>query len=132
MITGGCFCRYVRYEVTGAPFHMTSCHCSICRRISAAAFVTWFSVPRTAFRFAAGHATSFASSEVGTRSFCPRCGTPLTFEHAEFRDEIDVTTCSLDQPEQLPPTDHTHVSTQLTWVELNDELPRYPGARPTR
>jgi hypothetical protein len=44
MLTGGCFCGAIRYEVAGAPFHETNCHCSICRRTAGAAFVTWFSV----------------------------------------------------------------------------------------
>jgi hypothetical protein len=63
------------------------------------------------------------------RSFCPRCGTQLTFEHADFLDEIDVTTCSLDKPEGAPPKDHTYTSNKLTWIELDDSLPKYPDSR---
>jgi hypothetical protein len=58
----------------------------------------------------------------GTRSFCPQCGTQ-TFEHADFLEEIDVTTCSLDNPEALPPTDHTYTSSKLGWVQLADDPP---------
>jgi hypothetical protein len=63
------------------------------------------------------------------RSFCPRCGTPLTFESSHFPDEIDVTTCSLSDPETIPPKDHIHVSSKLSWVKLDAGLPAFPEER---
>jgi hypothetical protein len=44
-------------------------------------------------------------------------------------DEIDVTTCSLDDPDGLPPRDHTRTSSKLSWVELADQLPEYKESR---
>jgi hypothetical protein len=129
MLRGGCFCGAIRYEAGGAPFDQTNCHCSICRRTTGAPFVTWFSVPGPEFRFVQGVPTQFRSSPKATRSFCPRCGTQLTFEHDEASDEIDVTTCSLDDPERLPPEDHTCTSSKLRWVQLADGLPQYREAR---
>lgn len=43
-LEGGCLCGAVRYRVTGKPYHVTHCHCSMCRRASGAPLVTWFSV----------------------------------------------------------------------------------------
>ena len=129
MLNGGCFCGAIRYETAGTPFHQTNCHCSICRRTTGAPFVAWFSVPRSQFRFTRGTPTRFRSTPQGMRSFCPRCGTQLTFEHDDTLDEIDVTTCSLDDPERLPPEDHTHTSSKLGWVKLPDDLPEYREAR---
>jgi hypothetical protein len=115
---GGCFCGFVRYRAEGAHRDETNCHCSICRRTSAAAFVTWFTVATQDFHFTSGDPTRFQSSEHGTRTFCPRCGTPLTFQSSKAAEEIDVTTCSLDDPESVPPKDHTRVSSRLSWVTL--------------
>jgi hypothetical protein len=129
MLKGGCFCGGIRYEAGGTPFHLTNCHCSICRRTAGAPFVAWFSVPRLEFRLVQGTPTQFRSTPKGMRSFCPRCGTQLTFEHDEASDEIDVTTCSLDDPERLPPKDHLHTSTKLRWVKLADGLPEHREAR---
>jgi hypothetical protein len=56
----------------------------------------------------------------------------LTFENDEASDEIDVTTCSLDDPEQLPPEDHTYMSSKLGWIKLADAIPGYSKARPER
>jgi hypothetical protein len=129
MLAGGCYCGAIRYEAGDTPHDRTNCHCSICRRTTGAPFVTWFSVPRSGFQFIEGAPTRFRSSARGMRSFCARCGTQLTFEHDDAGDEIDVTTCSLDDPEALPPEDNTRTSSQLRWVQLADGLPEYPEGR---
>jgi hypothetical protein len=54
----------------------------------------------------------------------------LTFENDDASDEIDVTTCSLDDPEQLPSEDHTRTSSKLKWIKLADDLPEHREARP--
>lgn len=55
-------------------------------------------VPRSRFRLVQGTPARFRSSPTATRSFCAGCGT-LTFEQDGAPDEIDVTTCSLDERE---------------------------------
>lgn len=129
MLTGGCCCGWIRYETVGTPFDETMCHCSICRRTTGAPFVAWFSVPRSQFRMLSGDPARFKSTAKGTRSFCPRCGTQLSFEHDDFPDEIDITMCSLDDPDALAPHDHTYTNSKLRWVELCDQLPAYPQSR---
>ena len=129
MMKGGCFCGDIRYEVGAATFHETVCHCSICRRTTGAPLVAWFTVPHSDFRLVEGMPTRFRSTEKGMRTFCPRCGTQLTFEHEDFPDEIDVTTCSLEEPERVPPKDHTRTSSKLSWVRLADGLPEYREVR---
>ncbi|WP_194722181.1 GFA family protein [Noviherbaspirillum malthae] len=129
MLSGGCFCGAVRYETDGTPFHETNCHCEICRRTSGAPMVAWFSVPKTGFRLVAGKPTRFRSTALGMRSFCPQCGTQLTFENDNLPDEIDVTIVSLDDPDRLTPKDHTYVRSRLQWVKLADQLPQYQETR---
>lgn len=128
MLTGGCFCGRVRYETDASPYYATNCHCSICRRTTGAPFVAWFSVPRSRFRLSGGP-TRFRSSNNATRSFCPLCGAQLTFELDGAGDEIDVTTCSLDDPNRVPPADHTRTSSRLAWIKLADGLPEFPESR---
>jgi hypothetical protein len=128
MLTGGCFCGRVRYEAEGAPFNETNCHCSICRRTTGAPFVAWFSVARSRLRLT-GEPTRFRSSAKGTRSFCPECGTQIAFELEGAGDEIDVTTCSLDEPNRVPPVDHTRTSSKLEWVTLAYGLPQFRESR---
>lgn len=129
MLTGGCHCGRVRYETDAEPFEATVCHCSICRRTTGAPFVAWATVPRARFRFVAGTPARLRSSAAAVRSFCPNCGTQLTFEGADTPDETDITTASLDDPGRVPPKDHTYVASRLAWVRLADGLPQYPEAR---
>jgi len=130
MLTGECFCGNVRYEADAQAFDETVCHCSFCRRIAGAIAVAWFSIPRSALRFVSGTPVSFQSSARVTRRFCRDCGTPLTFEMEDRPDEVDVTTCSLEDPETMPPKDHTQAASKLAWVHLSDGLPVYPEWRP--
>lgn len=130
MLSGGCYCGAIRYEANGTPFNATNCHCSICRRTTGAPFVSWFSVRRSNFRVVKGEPRRFNSTEQGVRSFCERCGTQLTFQHAGFSDEIDLTTSSLDHPELVPPQDNTRTSGRLAWI-APDGLPDYREERPS-
>lgn len=127
-LTGGCQCGAVRYAVDAAPSYRTVCHCTICRRSSGAPMVAWFTVPVTGFRLLAGEPASFRSSAMATRTFCGRCGTPITFRR-DGLDEVDVTACSLDDPEAVPPEDHTFVRSALGWARGEDGLPRFPAER---
>jgi hypothetical protein len=129
MLKGGCFCSFVRYVADATPFHEANCHCSVCRRTSGAPYVTWFSVPLRAFRWTSGEPSSFASSNHGTRTFCPRCGTPLTFSSRHFSEEIDITVASLDEPSEVPPKADIHVGTKLPWVVLDRALPSHASDR---
>jgi hypothetical protein len=129
-LTGGCLCGAVRYEARGAPYHRTVCHCSICRRSTGAPMVAWFSVKLADFAFTAGQPSTYRSSAKAQRGCCPTCGTQLTFK-LDAEEEIDVTVGSLDDPEAVPPQDHTFVSSQLSWVHLDDGLRRHSQARPS-
>jgi hypothetical protein len=53
------------------------------------------------------------------------CGHVLT----ALSEEVDVTTCSLDDPAALPPRDHTQVSSMISWVRLCDGLPAFSARR---
>jgi hypothetical protein len=129
MLKGGCYCGRVRYEAAGEPFNESNCHCSICRRTTGAPFIAWFSLPRSQFRLTKGNPTRFRSTAKGVRSFCADCGTQITFEHDGFAQEIDVTTCSLDDPNAVAPRDHIWTSSRLGWVRLADGLPEFREMR---
>lgn len=126
---GGCFCGAVRYLARGAPGSVTHCHCLHCRRTSGAAFVTWAEFPRAEFSFTRGAPVSFSSRPGVTRSFCGSCGTPLTYGNNATPGSIDVTACSLDEPDLVSPKDHVFHDRKLGWVRLADGLPAYPADR---
>lgn len=122
---GGCLCGAVRYRFTGAPHHVSHCHCTMCRRASGAPVVTWATVREDRLAFAAGELRWFQSSDHARRGFCARCGTPLFFSSTRFPGWIDVTAASLDQPERLTPTHHIYEPDRLAWLIMTDGLPRH-------
>jgi hypothetical protein len=131
MLKGGCYCGAVRYEAAGTPYNETTCHCSICRRTAGAPYVAWFSIRRGGFRIVRGTPLAFRSTPAALRQFCGGCGTQLTFESSETPDDVDVTTASLDDPNAVPPKDHTRTSSRLSWIRLADGLPEHREARPS-
>ncbi|WLI89164.1 GFA family protein [Massilia sp. R2A-15] len=129
MLTGGCYCKAIRYRVSGRIFDATICHCEMCRGTTGAPCVAWFSVASNEFALLAGAPASFRSSDHATRTFCPTCGTQLTFRDDARPDETDVTICSLDDPNMIAPQDHTFTRSQAGWLKLADGLPRFTLSR---
>ncbi len=131
-LTGGCFCRAVRY--TGGPLLLppTLCHCESCRRMAGAPAVGWFTVAAETFRFTQGSPAAFHSSAPVTRTFCSHCGTPLTYRHDDRPLEVDITLCTLDDPTAHAPGDHIFMADALPWDQPRDGLPRYQGTRTDR
>jgi len=127
---GGCFCGRVRYRVTGEPLGSAVCHCVSCRRTSGAQSVAWLTFPHRKFSFVHGEPADYRSSDEVSRTFCQGCGTSLTYRHDEDPDSIDVTTASLDRPEEFPPTRHIWLEDRLAWDVANDDLPRFEQGGP--
>lgn len=132
MVEGGCLCGAVRYRIEGAPLHAGYCHCRMCQRAAGAPVVAWGTWPAERLSWLAREPATFASSEKGVRAFCPVCGTPLTFVHADAPTRVDVTLASLDDPARFAPEHHIWTTSRIPWLDIADDLPRHaeepPGA----
>jgi hypothetical protein len=91
--------------------------------------VGWLTFKDDALKFTAALPRDYESSPGVFRAFCPRCGTPLTYRNARRPGEIDVTICSLDQPEKVVPADHIWMQDAPSWDRPADGLPQYPAGR---
>jgi hypothetical protein len=107
------------------------CHCRTCRRAAASPVVAWVTFPIAQFEVLRDNRSAFRSSEPVRRTFCAACGTPLTYEHRDSLGFVDITTCTLDNPELFPPTHHSWLSHDLVWVRFGDGLPTFGESRPT-
>ena len=123
---GGCLCTAVRYRVVGAPLHSVICHCESCRKASAAPSVAWLTFGVGGFQLLRGVPRSFRSSAGVVRTFCERCGTPLTYANEHRADEIDVTTASLDEPALYAPTREVWLEHRLPWHAVSAEREHCP------
>jgi hypothetical protein len=115
-IQGGCLCGAIRYRALGPPRIACLCHCADCRKACGAQSVAWVTFPHERFSFIQGEPVRFRSSPPVERTFCGRCGTPLTYQSEERAHEIDITTGSLDDPEAFPPRKEVFVEQKLSWV----------------
>lgn len=115
-IEGACMCAKIRYVLTTEPISSTMCHCSDCRRASGAQSVAWVTVPIDNYVVSEGEPKQYKSSLEVIRTFCENCGTPLTYSHKERAQTIDITTGSLDKPENFPPTRDVFDRDRLPWV----------------
>jgi hypothetical protein len=118
--TGRCLCGEVRYRATGAPKWIANCHCESCRRATGAPLTTYAGFAAERFAYVAGEPVPFNSSPGVTRTFCARCGTPLTYEGARWPGEVHVLIGTMDRPQDFPPTRDAFADEKLPWVHLAD------------
>lgn len=126
---GGCFCGAIRYQIRSAPLVSMLCHCQSCRRLAAAPAVGWLTFEHDQFVYLQGQPVLLRSSEAVRREFCGKCGTHLTYQSDRYPDEIDITTCTLDDPAAFPPTHHSWLSHNVAWVRFGDGLPTYQESK---
>jgi hypothetical protein len=125
---GACLCGTVRYEVHVDIGAVSHCHCSMCRKAHGAAFGSYGSVPASAFAFTEGAEAvgGFASSPGVMRSFCTRCGSPLTWRNANgaYAEWISLALGTLDTPFASRSQRHIHMASKAPWYGLDDAWPR--------
>jgi len=105
--TGGCMCGAVRIEITAEPDRVGICHCLDCRKRQGAIFHTFAVFPIGAVT------VTGETREFKTRSFCPKCGSPL-FDR--FGDELELHLGCLDSPNQLKPTYECWTIRREAWL----------------
>ena len=118
MTNGGCYCGAVRYRVNGKTKSRANCHCENCRRAAGAQAVAWITVNKTDFQFEKGEPKRYKTDTGAFRTFCSACGTSLTYEIDDRPDDIDITTGSLDHPQEFAPTKDVFADEKLSWVPL--------------
>jgi hypothetical protein len=130
-LEGGCLCGGVRYRVTGPVLVSGTCHCRTCRKAASAPELPFATIATSSFAITKGQPIAFRSSAEVTRSFCGQCGSPLSYRHDATPDSLDVMTCSLDDPDSVPPTHHIWASEKQRWTVIGDGLPTFPMTRPS-
>lgn len=126
IVTGGCLCGNVRYELTDSALGSMLCHCRMCQKFSGAPILGGTTFQTEALRFTKGHPKFYQSSKIAERGFCGDCGTALLYRGliGIWTKWIMVFTASLDEPEDFPPTYHLGIESTMPWLDIHDDLPR--------
>lgn len=126
MIKGSCACGGVRFEIDSVRA-LTHCHCTNCRKLTAASFATYAHVEKTKFRWLAGEELihRFESSSGSFRPFCRTCGSMVPGQ-APYLETVSVPAGLLDDDPGVRPLLHVFTSSKAPWWEINDGLPQHP------
>ena len=127
-LTGGCTCRFVRYEITGKPLFVHCCHCTWCQRETGSAFVINAMIESDRVKLTTGEVdvvnTPSNSGKGQKISRCPRCRIALWSNYGGGGDAVRfVRVGTLDDANACPPDIHIFTSTKQDWVVL-------PGGTP--
>lgn len=130
MLTGGCQCGRVRYEVVGTPRALYICHCRECRKQSASAFGMSLEIARAGLRVTAGTPHFWERDAASGRrvrcAFCPDCGTRLWHEGGAQSERVTVKAGALDAPVDASGAIHIWTSRKLEGIVIPDDAPRFP------
>ena len=129
-LSGGCNCGAVRYEITGAPLTLYTCHCTTCQTQTGSAFAMSLRVRPGDLRIIKGEPRSYSlvadSGRAKALVFCPDCGTRLWHEPRDGAD-ISIKPGTLDDTSWLRPVGHLWTRSKQPWVQIEPGLLEYEG-----
>jgi hypothetical protein len=100
-MTGGCYCKAVRYEVAGEPRFKGICFCRECQHVSGGNGNIFMLIGADTLKYTKGAPKRFKRADLpgaNTREFCGECGTHLTTLLAGDPTGIVLKVGSLDDP----------------------------------
>lgn len=124
---GSCLCKRVTYEITGELTDVLNCHCSMCRKLHAAAFRTRAKVSTRDWKTLTGAELIkiYVSSPGEHRGFCTECGSTIFSKFDANPDVLGFPLGTLDTDPKVKATRHIFVGSKAPWFEITDELPQY-------
>ena len=129
MLTGGCQCGAIRYQVAATPSRIYVCHCTECRAQSSSAFGISVIVPPDAVSLTQGAPRVWsrptASGKLLACAFCPDCGSRIWHRNAPDADEMSIKGGSLDEPVDLTGAVHIWTISKLPGVVIPAGAPHY-------
>ena len=125
MITGGCFCGEVTYQISGLLRDARSCHCSRCRKAFSAQASAYALVDSKEFEWLTG--VKLLSTYVGKRGyglqFCKLCGSTLC---GVFDGQVHgVTLGCLNGDPQIELGMHIFVGSKAKWEIIPEGVTQY-------
>lgn len=126
LVTGGCLCGEVRYEINAPALSSGYCHCRICQKFTGSTMSAYTAFPASSVRFTRSEPRYFTSSPIARRGFCPVCGSSLVYHMTRPHQaaHLVIFTTSLDNPQDYAPAAHNGMESRVSWFDILDDLPR--------
>ena len=130
MLTGGCFCSKVSYEIDGSLMNGRSCHCSRCRKAFNSASSAYAELaPGSEVRWTGEDALStYSSSEGWAIGFCSNCGSTLC---GLWNGEAHGFTLGcMDGDPGVEIDKHIFVDSKAPWDHIGGDAPQFKEHQP--
>jgi len=128
--SGHCLCGAVRLEIDVPARWAWHDHSPASRRAHGAAYATYVGSYCSRFRITQGAEaiTSFVDEASGTvRSFCARCGTPLTYERPRAPTMVNIPRALFDTRTGREPRYHIAIDELRDWAYTGAPLAPLKG-----
>jgi hypothetical protein len=140
MLTGGCMCGDVRFEVSEPLVAALYCHCKRCQRRTGTAFSVSGLTVQGSFLITEGEelVRSWDPGDGWIKSFCGECGSQLYTTNPDAPQMLSVRLGAIDGDPGISPSAHQFTDYAAAWESIPDDgLPRFPerlpsGSRPPR
>jgi hypothetical protein len=122
LLTGGCLCGGVRYEI-GEPLVSASyCHCKRCQRRTGTAAAVSARIAPGSLQIVEGQ-----PDDGFAKCFCSRCGGALWSRSPDDPERISVRLGTFDDDPGVRPSYRQFVAYAAAWEAIPDDgLTRYP------
>jgi hypothetical protein len=132
MLTGGCVCGGVRFEVAEPLVSAGWCHCTRCQHRTGVNASAAAAVAPGSFRITQGEelVTEWTPPGGFIKAFCSVCGGHLYSRSPDGWDRVSVRLGAVDGDPGIRPQYHQHTATAAVWQPLPDDgLPRFEQGR---
>ena len=120
---GSCLCGANRFSLSGPMGQVWACHCTQCRKTSGH-FSASFDADPASISWTVQSLRDHVGPNGGIRSFCPTCGSGLTFRKGA---EFSVEAGAIDNPSGGHLFCHIFTAEKGDYYSLTDGLPQFAG-----
>ena len=134
-ISGGCYCRNIRYEINSEPETSFQCHCRECQYITGGNPNIVMVFPKNSFSYTSGKISKFSRKDLDApveRHFCNKCGTAIGTESPSRPDSMIVKVGTLDEPRNFEPKAAIFTCDLQPYHYLPNELPSFNKRPPMK
>jgi heat shock protein HslJ len=135
LLTGGCGCRAVRFEVTEPLVGAGYCHCTRCQHRTGGASSLQTRTARGSFHLTAGEGELSVWAPGGgfEKVFCGQCGSALFSRDPDDHSIVSVRFAAFDDDPPIRPTYRAFADFAAAFEPIPDDgLARYGEGRPER
>jgi hypothetical protein len=125
--TGACFCGVIAAELRGEPFWICYDHDDDCRRAVGGPLNVWVGYRPDDLRLIRGAPKSFSKTKGVVRTFCPDCGTSISYFDEGLKNELYISIEFFDNPARFTPHANAYWKMRLPWESFADEISKTEG-----